>query len=126
MAAYADAEGPACRAATLLAKASSDSNAAALDKALDAVLGYLTCASEAGAARWAAVVLCLRFLRRQSATQALRRGCPSCRLAAPFCAALVKSNLKQRPGTVSKCSEICVALVELEQAETVVVRASRR
>lgn len=49
--AYADARGPACRAATLLAKASSDSNAAALDKALDAVLAYLTCASETGAAR---------------------------------------------------------------------------
>lgn len=52
-------------------------------------------------------------------------GQPSHRLAAPFCAALVKSNLKQRPGTVSKCSDVCLALVELEQAETVVVRSQQ-
>ncbi|KAK9818850.1 hypothetical protein WJX81_005118, partial [Elliptochloris bilobata] len=81
----------------LLAKASSDSNAAALDKALEAVLSYLSCAGEAAAAR----------------------------LAAPFCAALVKSNLKQRPATVKMCSEICLALVELEQADTVVEHVVR-
>lgn len=46
------------------------------------------------------------------------------RLAAPLCALLVKSNLKQRPGTVKKCADICVALVELEQADTVVVRSN--
>ncbi len=46
-----------------------------------------------------------------------------CRLAAPLCALLVKGNLKQRPGTVKKCTDICIALVELEQADTVVVRS---
>jgi hypothetical protein len=30
--------------------------------------------------------------------------------------------LKQRPGTVKRCADVCLALVELEQADTVVVR----
>ena len=41
----------AMRTGPLLLKASSDTNAAALDKGLDAVLSYLTCVGEASAAR---------------------------------------------------------------------------
>jgi len=45
------------------------------------------------------------------------------RLAPPFCAAMAKSGLKQRPGTVKKYADASMALVELEQADAVVVRA---
>ena len=46
----------------------------------------------------------------------------SCRVAGPICAAIGKQGLKQRPGTVKRCTEVCIALIEHEQAEGVVVR----
>jgi hypothetical protein len=44
-----------------------------------------------------------------------------CRLAGPVCHAIVSKDLKQRPATVKKCTDVLFALVELEQAEAVTV-----
>ena len=34
---------------------------------------------------------------------------------------IAKQNLKQRAGIVRKCADVCLALIELEQAEVVLV-----
>lgn len=47
--------------------------------------------------------------------------CNACRLAGHLCSAIAKQNLKQRPGIVRKSTDVCLALIELEQAETVLV-----
>ena len=44
------------------------------------------------------------------------------RLSGPLCFTIVKQNLKQRPGTIKRCTDVCLALVELEQSEPVLVR----
>lgn len=41
-----------------------------------------------------------------------------------MCQAIAKQGLKQRPGTVKRCMDVCLALLELDQAEVVVVRLS--
>ena len=50
-----------------------------------------------------------------------RPSCCSCRLAGHLCSAIAKQNLKQRPGIIRKSTDVCLALIELEQAETVLV-----
>ncbi len=47
--------------------------------------------------------------------------CNACRLAGHLCSAIAKQNLKQRPGIIRKSTDVCLALIELEQAETVLV-----
>lgn len=47
---------------------------------------------------------------------------PLCRVAGPVCSAICKQGLKQRPGTVKRCTDACLALIEHEQGDVVVVR----
>ena len=47
-----------------------------------------------------------------------------CRIAEPVCKAMASKDLKQRPGTVKRVADACLALVELEQAEAVLVSCS--
>ena len=44
------------------------------------------------------------------------------RVAGPVCSAICKQGLKQRPGTVKRCTDVCLALIEQEQGEVVMVR----
>lgn len=46
----------------------------------------------------------------------------SCRIAGPISSTLASKVLKQRPGTVQRAKDVYLALCELEQADTVVVR----
>ena len=48
-----------------------------------------------------------------------------CRIAEPVCKAMATKDLKQRPGTVKRVADACLAFVELEQAEAVLVRTIR-
>ncbi len=47
-----------------------------------------------------------------------------CRIAAPCCSLLAAKVLKQRPATVKRAADVCLAFVELEQAEAVEVGLS--
>ncbi|KAK9814323.1 hypothetical protein WJX72_004049 [[Myrmecia] bisecta] len=78
--------------APLFVKGVGDSNAAALDKALDALQTFLEKANEQLAAK----------------------------IAPPVCSALVSKVLKQRPGTVKRAGDVFLGFMELEQADVAV------
>lgn len=81
-------------AASVFSKATTDGNAAALDKALEALQAYLEKAPESAAARFAGSVS----------------------------SNIVKKTCGARPSTAAKGSDCLLGLVELEQAEKVMVR----
>jgi cytoskeleton-associated protein 5 len=75
-------------------KASADGNAAALDKALEALQAFLEKASDAAASR----------------------------IAGTVCSNIVSKSLGSRPSTVAKGNDCLAAFVEVEQAAKVTVR----
>ena len=126
-------------------KAMADTNAAALDKALEALSALLGKADESVAARQAVQALCLSPAAAESPPLPLRvldssEFCMSgqvqqqcvlsaagitlatvCRIAGPVCSGLASKVLKQRPGTVQRAKDVCLEFCELEQGEAVVV-----
>lgn len=81
-------------AASVFSKATTDGNAAALDKALEALRAYLEKAPEGAAARFAGSVS----------------------------SNIVKKTCGARPSTAAKGTDCLLGLVEVEQAEKVMVR----
>ncbi|KAL3133794.1 hypothetical protein ABBQ32_008271 [Trebouxia sp. C0010 RCD-2024] len=77
---------------SVLVKGTTDTNAAALDKCLEALQIFLEKANEGHATR----------------------------IAGPICSTLASKVLKQRPGTVQRAKDVYIAFCELEQADTVV------
>jgi cytoskeleton-associated protein 5 len=75
-------------------KASADGNAAALDKALEALQAFLEKASDAAASR----------------------------IAGTVCSNIVAKSLGARPSTVAKGNDCLAAFVDAEQAEKATVR----
>lgn len=84
---------PCNHAAGVFGKASADGNAAALDKALEALQAYLEKASDAAASR----------------------------IAGTVCSNIVSKALGARPSTVLKGIDCLMAFVEAEQAEKATV-----
>lgn len=80
-------------------------------------MAYLSAVNEAAAARCAADAVMYSVGGRSSAHAA-----GLCRIAEPVCKAMATKDLKQRPGTVKRVADACLAFVELEQAEAVLVR----
>ena len=123
----------------------ADANAAALDKALEALSALLSKADESLAARQALQALCLSPLALKSPLSPLQildsnKFCLSgqvqqqcflpaagltlatvCRIAGPVCSNLAGKVLKQRPGTIQRAKDVCLEFCELEQGEAVVV-----
>jgi hypothetical protein len=83
--------------AGLFAKATADGNAAALDKALEALQAFLAKASDDRAAR----------------------------IASSVCSNLVSKTLGARPGTAAKGLDCLAGFVELEQADKAAVSGRR-
>jgi cytoskeleton-associated protein 5 len=83
-----------CSAVSVFPKASADGNAAALDKALEALQAFLEKASDSAASR----------------------------IAGTVCSNIVSKSLGARPSTVAKGNDCLAAFVEVEQAEKVTVR----
>ena len=104
-------------------KGVADTNAAALDKCLEALQVYLQTANESHASRCAnscAQLSYASFLLPK--VDPMRASSCICRIAAPVSAILATKVLKQRPGTVQRAKDVYLCFCELEQADTVVVR----
>ncbi|KAL0039701.1 hypothetical protein WJX77_005628 [Trebouxia sp. C0004] len=89
---FSDADTVLNQYGSLFVKGVADTNAAALDKCLEALQVYLQKANESHAAR----------------------------IAAPVSAILATKVFKQRPGTVQRAKDVYLIFCELEQADTVV------
>ena len=96
----------------LFAKAVADSNAAAQDRALEALGAYLAIADECTAATCAAGCF----------SQPILFSCTPPRVADTCCHHIVGKALKGRASTVKLSSDVFITLVELEQQAPVVVR----
>ncbi|KAL0028272.1 hypothetical protein WJX79_006476 [Trebouxia sp. C0005] len=89
---FSDADPVLNQYGSLFVKGVADTNAAALDKCLEALQVYLQKANESHATR----------------------------IAAPVSAILATKVLKQRPGTVQRAKDVYLSFCELEQADTIV------
>ena len=111
---------------TMLAKGLGDANAAAQDAALEALQSYLANSDEAQAAQCAsfslhACAVAAIMLTAQCVLWVLTAPPAVHRIAESACANIAAKVLKQRVHTVAKATEVCLAFIELEQGEAVVV-----
>jgi hypothetical protein len=114
------------RAGTMLAKGLGDANAAAQDAALEALQSYLANSDEAQAAQCApfslhACTVAAIMLTAKCVLWVLTAPPAVHRIAESACANIAAKVLKQRVHTVAKATEVCLAFIELEQGEAVVV-----
>ena len=100
-----------------------DANANALDKALDALLLFLQNTTEAQAARSALQPCRMMQMtgRSRSSVSKSVNLTRCCRISGPTCSNIASKVLKGRPATVKKAADACLAFVEWEQVDAVLV-----
>lgn len=108
----------------LLVKALNDTNAAAVDKALEALQSFLQKAGQPVTEKYTLLlspVLCPSATRHEKPLLPVVEVGQLCRIAGPACQAIASKQLKQRPLTVKKCGDVLTLFVEVEQGDIVAV-----
>lgn len=108
----------------LLVKALNDANAAAVDKALDALQSFLQKAGQPMNEKYNLLLSQCSALQQPGPQKSFALGIEIgrlCRIAGPACQAIASKQLKQRPLTVKKCGDVLTLFVEVEQGDVVAV-----